>query len=110
MDNEPPNAINDFGELCSKFSIIKICVYCVLIALLASKIPLLPFIAVFVISGITYGFDLACNFLIRTKITHYHSYQRLRENTTNLFTFSREKPKEEFFDFSTKEQEDKLRN
>ena len=108
MDSKSPNAFNDFGELCFIFSITKQ-VYCILIAILNLKIPLIPIFAVLIISGLTYGFDLACNFLVRTKITYYHSYQQFREKTANLFTRSRGKSKEKSFDFSTIEQENKLR-
>jgi hypothetical protein len=73
------------------------------------KIPLIPFFVVAMVAGITYGLDLACYFLVKSKIMYYHLYQQFKEKTTNLSMFFREKL-EEPFDVSTKELEDKLRN
>ncbi|GBC02867.1 hypothetical protein RclHR1_04870010 [Rhizophagus clarus] len=74
------------------------------------SIPLIPFIAVAAVVGITYGLDFICYIFVRTRITYYYLYQRFREKTNSLFTTFREKPEEEIFNFSTKEQEDKLQN
>ncbi|RGB42129.1 RNA12 domain-containing protein [Rhizophagus diaphanus] len=74
------------------------------------SIPLIPFVAVAVVVGITYGLDFICYIFVRTRIAYYHLYQQLREKTSGLFTTFREKPEEEIFNFSTKEQEEKLQN
>ncbi|RIA92615.1 RNA12 protein [Glomus cerebriforme] len=74
------------------------------------SLPLIPFIIVAAVVGITYGLDLVCYFFVKSRITYYHLYQRLRENTINRFTTFREKSGDEIFSFSTKEQEDKLQN
>src|SRR5437763_16599962 len=90
-------------------TLLNICIF-VLIVLFMLKIPLIPFVAVAIVAGLTYGLDFACYLLIKSNIMYYHLYQRYKEKTTNLFMFFREKLEEEPFDFSTKEQEDKLRD